>query len=743
VAPVLETVTAADARQQVARRGNVHISALFRRMPSFAVGEGEATIALAPFGAEMGDPTSGAGPRVGTAPEDRLNSWKEIAAYLRRDVTTAQRWEKREGMPVHRHVHDKLGSVYAFRSELDQWARRRNLSPAADGVAAGGRPPNGTDESSVQDAPAPPVAPVRERARYSRVAWIVGGAAFLAMLIAVWWRLDRGEYFWRDPLEGAHYQSLTDLAGADRAAAISRDGKFVAFLSDRNGRMDVWVTQIGAGQFYNLTAGRFAELVNPSIRTLGFSPDGTLVTFWVRGEGPSKDGDIAVWAAPTLGGNPRPYLEGAAELDWSRDGSQIVFHTPAAGDPMFVRDTVRPADTRSIFAAAAGLHAHFPVWSADDAYIYFVQGALPDAMDIWRIKPRGGTPEQITRHNSAVSYPVVLDRRTLLYLASDKDGSGPWLHTIDVEHRVPHRINAGVDRYTSLGASADGTQVVATVASSKRTLWRMSIADTPGDRASFATPVSLTTARGSSPRLGPGFLLYVSSSGPSDAIWKIADGTSTQLWSAAGAKVIGGPEIAPDGRRVAFSVEQRGGTALHVMDVDGTNARIVTGALALRGAPAWTADSASLASAAIVNGIPQLFRISLEGTTVPLVQEYAVDPVWSPGGDFVVYSGPDIGTTFHLNAADAGGGPHSIPNLTLTRGARRVRFLHTRPALVIMRGDIHHRDLWLIDLQSGAERQLTYLPADFDVRDFDISPDDRELIVERVEERSGIVLINR
>ena len=57
-----------------------------------------------------------------TAP-DRLDSWKAIAAYLKRDVTTVQRWEKRERMPVHRHVHDKLGSVYAFRSELDAWSR--------------------------------------------------------------------------------------------------------------------------------------------------------------------------------------------------------------------------------------------------------------------------------------------------------------------------------------------------------------------------------------------------------------------------------------------------------------------------------------------------------------------------------------------------------------------------------------------------------------------------------------------
>ena len=59
-------------------------------------------------------------------PDDRLDSWKEIAAYLNRDVTTVQRWEKRQGMPVHRHLHDRMRSVYASRAELDAWERKRN-----------------------------------------------------------------------------------------------------------------------------------------------------------------------------------------------------------------------------------------------------------------------------------------------------------------------------------------------------------------------------------------------------------------------------------------------------------------------------------------------------------------------------------------------------------------------------------------------------------------------------------------
>ncbi len=69
--------------------------------------------------------------RLVTGPNrERLDSWKEIAAYLCREVRTAQRWEKREGMPIHRHIHDKASTVWAFKNEIDDWlhSRRRVTS---------------------------------------------------------------------------------------------------------------------------------------------------------------------------------------------------------------------------------------------------------------------------------------------------------------------------------------------------------------------------------------------------------------------------------------------------------------------------------------------------------------------------------------------------------------------------------------------------------------------------------------
>ena len=679
---------------------------------------------------------------MGGTPDDRLDSWKEIGVYLNRDVTTVQRWEKREGMPVHRHLHERMGSVFASRAELDAWARSRNPQAAQES--------GGSTSSPDPPAPPPPSAIAAFLTRGRLVLSLVAAVAALAIASLLW--LQRTEYFWRSPIAEARFQTVTDFDGVAEAAAVSRDGQFVAFLSDRDGPMDVWVTQVGSGQFHNLTHGSAPELVNPSIRTLGFSPDGGLVTFWVRrpngssGNGStgnaSSGGDIGIWAVPMLGGQSKPYLEGAAEFDWSHDGSRLTYHTPGPGDPLFVSDgSLRPG-AQPIFTAPTGLHSHFPLWASDAAHIYFVQGALPDKLDIWRTAPTGGSAERITYHNGRVNYPVFLDRRTLMYLATDPDGSGPWLYSVDVERRIPHRLASGLDRYTSLAATADGRRLVVTRASPKRTLWRLPITDSPGD-VSAATRISLTTSTGFSPRLGPDYLLYVSATGTSDSIWKLANGAATELWSGSGARVFGGPSIAPDGRSIAFSVRQDGRTLLYVMQADGTNARMVADSLKLQGAPAWAPDGQSITTAAVDYAVPHLFRVPVDGhAPTSFVQEFSVDPAWSPNGGFVVYSGPDIGTTFSVKAVTAEAAMHPLPAMTLTRGARHLTFLPGGKALVFLRGEIQHKNLWRIGLETGVERQLTNLTPDFDIRDFDISPDGREVVLERAQEHSDVVLLD-
>jgi tetratricopeptide (TPR) repeat protein len=113
--------------------------------------------------------------------DDRLSSWKEIAAYLGRDVRTVQRWERTQGLPVHRHRHSRLSTAYAYKSELDAWWHNRPPAEASDGeplpsaraeTAESPRSMPGTFEPSADKS-----SPQRVRAG----RWLAGALAAVAV----------------------------------------------------------------------------------------------------------------------------------------------------------------------------------------------------------------------------------------------------------------------------------------------------------------------------------------------------------------------------------------------------------------------------------------------------------------------------------------------------------------------------------------------------------------------------------
>ena len=583
----------------------------------------------------------------------------------------------------------------------------------------------------------------RSGARHTAIlATVVVGVALLAVIVWLTQRSARPTA--SDPLDRYMVSKLTEFEGAEEHAAISRDGRFIAFLRERDGLWDAWVGLIGSDDFHNLTGGTIAELRNPSVRTLGFTPDGSQVTIWSRTRDPSGRGMVdAGWTVPTFGGALQPYLRNIAELDWSPDGKRIAYHTAEAGDPMFVANADEKERGVKLHVGAAGLHSHFPLWSRDARFIYFVHGYVPDEMDVWRIPANGGEPERLTSHNSRVSFPTWLDDRTLLYLATAADGSGPWLHAFDIERRHSARLDTHGREYASIAASTDGRRVVGTEVRSTASLWRSSLREDGSFDATGATRIDIQTPRGLSPRTGGELIVYRAPRAGRDSIYKLAGGVTTELWSGVEGRVIAGPSLAPDGRRVAFPVQRRGRTGLYVMNVDGSGVQRLAEELDVRGAPSWSPDGNWIAIAAMSSGTPRLFKIpATGGAPVALGESYALDPVWAPSGSFLVFSAADVGTNVSVEAVNADGTAHELPPLVLSRGSRRVDFLSERQ-LVVLKGDLSHKELWTIDLQSGAQRRL----ADFGrgplVQDFDISDDAREIVFDRVREESDIVLMQR
>src|SRR6185436_3282233 len=109
-------------------------------------------------------------------------------------------------------------------------------------------------------------------------------------------------------------------------------------------------------------------------------------------------------------------------------------------------------------------------------WIYYAHGVQAvSEFDVWRIPAAGGTAEQLTHVKSDVRYLTPIDDRTVLFVAPEQDGSGPWLWALDVETRVVRRLSSGLERYLSIAASADGRHLVATVSKSTASLWRVPI----------------------------------------------------------------------------------------------------------------------------------------------------------------------------------------------------------------------------------------------------------------------------
>src|SRR5215468_1042938 len=185
------------------------------------------------------------------ASDRRLGSWKEIATYLGRGVRSVQRWEREEGLPVHRLSHLKRGSVYAYKSELDEWWQNRRSSLA-------------TQELELPEEVERNASGIGFRGVLSWKSAILVGTVILGAL---------GVYFTIPHTKNGspEMRQLTQIGGVrPLGCSLSSDGKIIAFASDaaEEGNIDIWVQETGRTEARRLTHGPEAD-VDPSI-----SPDG-------------------------------------------------------------------------------------------------------------------------------------------------------------------------------------------------------------------------------------------------------------------------------------------------------------------------------------------------------------------------------------------------------------------------------------------------------------------------------------
>ena len=585
--------------------------------------------------------------------------------------------------------------------------------------------------------PSSEIAPVANSRRQVWTMTTLGGVAVAALTWIAYGvsRPDPTTTELDNPLTTARFTPLTDFAGDELDAAISPDGRFFAFVSDRDGQFDIWLSQIGSGVPRNLTNGKDAALPAP-VRGPGFSYDGTQV--WLGG-GTGRRLQIT----PLMGGAIRPYLgDRIVSLAWSPDGARLTYHTRDAGDPIFVADRDGSNAKQIYIGANAGVHNHFPVWSPDGRII-FVSGSPPTGeLDLWRIDPDGGTPERLTNHNSVVGYPTPIDTRTVVYVAGDT-GGGSWLWAYDLERRQSRRISFGWQQYTSISASADGTRLVATVGNRTSSLWSVPLLRNGVAEEADARPLAVPSANASTPLSSSKALFYLSSGASGRGLWRSVDGQVTEFWRAEDDPLIGSPGVS-NGGRFTVALRRNGKLRLHVLSQDGAEVHALTDAIDVRGSSAWSPDEQWVVTGGSDPSGDGLFKIPVDGgQPVRLVKGQALDPVWSPDGNTIVYAGPNVGSQAPLLAVQPDGTEIPLPSIQVRRegGGSRSRFTPDGRSLVFTKGFGLSQDFWLLDLQTKGSRQLSRLNHQSAVWGFDISPDGKQIVFDRARTASDIVLI--
>jgi len=493
---------------------------------------------------------------------------------------------------------------------------------------------------------------------------------------------------------------------------------------------------VGTGRLVNLTQGKAGPLPGP-LRNVGFSGDGSEI--WIGG----GDVGLRLRLMPLTGGKPRNFLgEDAANVAWSPDGERIVYHTFRNGDPMFVADRTG-ANARKIFGDQPGIHNHFPTWSPDGRWIYFVHGTpATREMDLWRIDPDGRSPERLTQRNTDIAYPTPSGENTVFYVARDGDGSGPWLWAFDLKRRDSRRVSIGLEQYTSVQASADGRKLVATISNPVAGLWTVPILDRLADEHDVK-PFTVPTERALAPRVAGPSLFYLSSLGAGDGLWRLRDGQATEVWKGADGALFETPAVSPDGGRVAIVLRRSGKRQLHVLSSDGAELQPIAEGIVAQGTSCWSPDGRWIVTGGSDATGPGLFKIPLEGgSPVRLVSGPALNPVWSPDGSLIVYAGTNVSTFAPLLAVRPDGTSVKLPEITVRRLGERVRFLPDGKSLIYMQGLLASQDFWLLDLASMKSRSLTRLQNRAAMRTFDVTSDGKQIVFDRLRENSQVVMID-
>jgi eukaryotic-like serine/threonine-protein kinase len=522
-------------------------------------------------------------------------------------------------------------------------------------------------------------------------------------------------------------------------AAISPDGKYVAYVLNDSGQQSVWLRQ--------LVTGTEVQIVSPEqtdIYGLTFTRDGNYV-FYVS----QKQNVLAVlYQVPTLGGAPDKLIEDVdSPVTFSPDNRQMAFLRFSPGKASIViANTNGTAErvlvsTRQSDAVRIGPNGVLPpAWSPDGGLI-----AVPVSINstqwnqtIYGYRTTDGAQVQIT----ASQWPA------LGRIEWFPDGSGLLATIIETEASseqqiwiVPYpkgnarRITNDLTDYRDVSVTADARTLITIQSEKKANIWLVATDDLDHPKQLTSTSYDGLNGVGWAP---DGRLVYTSWIGGEQNIW-ITDprgGASKQLTSHAGFNEQ--PVVSPDGRYIVFLSNRNNHEHLWRMDIDGRNPIELTHGTSDR-QPTFTADGQTVIYRTLIP--PSLYRVSIDGgPAAPFSLEASFDPNVSPDGKTIACGyRPQPAAKNQIALIDASGGePKTVHDFPACYG--RMRWMPDGKGLAYAARQQGVGNIWVQPLDGSAPKQLTHWSAN-PIFSFSWSPDGKWLAYASGSITSDVVVI--
>jgi serine/threonine protein kinase len=588
--------------------------------------------------------------------------------------------------------------------------------------------------------------PVKSSARRMSVV-LAGLAAFLAIGLTAWLFSPSTSVGRGDPVVRS-VARMTHEPGFSEWPTWSRDGSLFAFSSSRSGNFEIYVRRVEGGQEVNVTSHP-SDDVQPA-----FSPDGTTVAFvstrasqtglikigtYIGFDTRTYGGDL--WAAPTLGGEPRRLAENGNYPVWHPDGRRVLYVTGPENQRAIAETPMDGGPAHEVLTTALSLWEITRVaYSPDARWITFETADRA----LFAMPAHGGEPRQLLRGSShswdqtrpRIYYAIQSGAGDTRIQAADIDESSTGL---SAGRTITVGFNTGVLHEFAL--AADGRRLLVAAVEESLNLTRVALAAGGAGVSGPEEELSSGRVRDRYPMFSPdGRRIAVGSNRLGDAeLWVVELGSTRRrrvelpgnasAWTMQACWAQDGAHLTVlrflhDGRANWWYVALDGSSAEELI----APRQSVTGMFPC----AFSPDGRRLVFAHLEGQYNQLFLLDMESRKEQQLTDspsHKYDAAWSPDGRWIAFSANANASTGQQawRIPSAGGQEER-----LTSTSERIRHLSYSPDGAWLYVQPSHRNIYRLPAHGGPLQQVTHFPeSGLFLEEPMLSPDGRYLAYAR------------